>query len=165
MTHVSPHISDCHICSHFARLSPAQTIWRDDSWIASSVFDVPGWTMVATLRHAAGCWDLTDAEAAGFGLVMRALSAAIKIVTGAERVHMLAQGEFALHFHYLLIPRLPAEQPVFDGALLIERAKTIEDPVTALASARRIAGLASNQAPHKPRQQEQVPTGNPGNDE
>jgi diadenosine tetraphosphate (Ap4A) HIT family hydrolase len=127
MTKTHELVPGCHICEHFGRLGSERAIWSDDHWVADGLLDVPGWIMVATRRHAEGSWALSDEEAAGFGLLLRNLSSAVKVVTGAERVHIAAAGESAPHFHYILIPRRPGEIPVLDGKTVILRAKEMAD--------------------------------------
>jgi diadenosine tetraphosphate (Ap4A) HIT family hydrolase len=82
-----------------------KTIHRDSHWVLMAM-DVPGWIMVATVRHGDGPWDLTPGEASGLGDTVLRSSKAIKAVVPAERVYVLALGEMAQHFHCLVMPRL-----------------------------------------------------------
>jgi diadenosine tetraphosphate (Ap4A) HIT family hydrolase len=74
-------------------------------WVAIAAGDVPGWLRLQTMRHGEWLWDMTGDEAAEFGPLAAALSAALRRVTGAARVYLIALGENSLHMHALLIPR------------------------------------------------------------
>jgi diadenosine tetraphosphate (Ap4A) HIT family hydrolase len=141
MTQTHEHGPGCLICDHFARVSADATVWSDADWIASGMSDVPGWVMVATRQHSEGSWGLSDREAATAGPVLRALSRALKEAVGAERVHLMAQGEHAVHFHYLMTARGPGDTPIFDTAELARRSPALADRAQASAAAERIRTL------------------------
>jgi diadenosine tetraphosphate (Ap4A) HIT family hydrolase len=105
----------------------------DGVWAARSLLDVPGWLFLATKDHVEFTWNLTDAQAASLGVVLRSLSGALREASGAERVHVIGLGETAPHFHLALLGRRPGEEPAFTGAPLGERASTAADPERARA--------------------------------
>ena len=117
----------CHICARFGKAAAEDLAWSDDNWVAGNILGVPGWVMVATRQHTEGSWALTDAQAASMGSVLRSITAAVKQVADAERVHLIAQGETALHFHYLIIARRKGETPIFDGGELGRRGPALAD--------------------------------------
>jgi len=117
----------CHICARFGKAKDEDLAWSDDHWVAGNILGVPGWVMVATREHTEGSWALSDAQAASMGSVLRNLTSAIKQVAGAERIHFIAQGETALHFHYLVMARRKGDVPVFEGAELGRRAPALAD--------------------------------------
>lgn len=63
---------------------------------------------MAARRHVLDFADLTDAEAAGFGTLLRRLYPAVRAATGAERVHIVATMDFVPHFHVWVVPRAAA---------------------------------------------------------
>jgi len=69
-----------------------------------------GWTFLCAVRHVQGPADFTDAEADGFGRAMRAVSSAVRSITGCDRVYAIAFGQGAPHLHVHLIPRFDAEE-------------------------------------------------------
>jgi diadenosine tetraphosphate (Ap4A) HIT family hydrolase len=124
-------VHNCHICARFGAAKAEDLAWSDEHWVAGAILGVPGWVMVATREHTEGSWALSDDQVAGMGSVLRSLTSAVRQVAGAERVHMIAQGETALHFHYLIMARRPGEVPVFNGAELGRRAPALADPAKA----------------------------------
>jgi diadenosine tetraphosphate (Ap4A) HIT family hydrolase len=69
-----------------------------------------GWTFLCAARHVQGPADFTDAEADSFGRAMRAVSSAIRSITGCDRVYAIAFGQGAPHLHVHLVPRFDAEE-------------------------------------------------------
>jgi len=69
-----------------------------------------GWTFLCAVRHVQGPADFTDAEADGFGRAMRAVSSAVRSITGCDRVYAIAFGQGAPHLHVHLVPRFDAEE-------------------------------------------------------
>ena len=61
--------------------------------------------MLQTWRHVQGPAHFTDEEAKAFGPVLRHLSRALEVVSGAARVYTIALGESFPHMHAHLIPR------------------------------------------------------------
>ena len=55
-----------------------------------------GWTFLCAVRHVQGPADFTDAEADGFGRAMRSVSAALRSITGCDRVYAIAFGQGAV---------------------------------------------------------------------
>jgi len=70
---------------------------------------IAGWSILDLRRHAEG-WDALEApEAAELGPVVRAASAAIRSITGCDRVYLLGFAEAVRHVHLHLVPRHGAE--------------------------------------------------------
>jgi diadenosine tetraphosphate (Ap4A) HIT family hydrolase len=136
----------CALCERFANVGP-ELLWSDEHWVVADILGAPGWTSVATRRHVKGSWNLSDAECAGHGPLLRDLTAAIKTATGAERVHLVSQGEMEIHFHWLIMPRLPGESPAVDGKQFIARATQLKDPAKAAEVDERIRQLMTRAAP------------------
>lgn len=138
MVDVVNRTDECLVCAILDKLPADRLLLEDQSWLANGIMDMPGWIMVSTRRHCEGVWSLTDDEGQRLGSIMRDLSAATKAVTGAERIHIMSQGESSPHFHYLIIPRLKGETPVFDRELLMQRAAQHGDADKAAKDERRI---------------------------
>jgi diadenosine tetraphosphate (Ap4A) HIT family hydrolase len=68
---------------------------------------IPGFLIVATVRHAR-CWDeLSDDEAAEYGRLLRRLRRAQRAVLGVEHVYYFLNEDTGGHFHAWLLPRWP----------------------------------------------------------
>lgn len=76
-----------------------------------------GWMMLATRAHRVGPWALDDEESADLGPLVRAVSRAIREVTGAERVYLLGFNEAVPHMHLHLVPRHAATPETAGWAL------------------------------------------------
>lgn len=76
-----------------------------------------GQLFLVSKRHFLDAGEMTTAEAADYGMALRALTAALKQVVGAERVYVQITGEGIPHFHTWLVPR-PPDAPVRGLALL-----------------------------------------------
>lgn len=66
-----------------------------------------GYLFVEPRRHLAELGDLTAEEAASFGRLAAAVSAALQQVTGAEHIYAAVIGHGVDHLHLHLIPRYP----------------------------------------------------------
>ena len=105
-------------------------------------------------RHLSGPLAFSDAEAASWGLAVRAASQLVQRLTGCDRVYAIAFGEGAPHLHLHLIPRFtdePASKAwsVADLYRAVERGERAPaDPLAVaalVAEGRRL--LASNPLP------------------
>lgn len=70
---------------------------------------LPGWLLLDARRHLSGPLAFSDAEAASWGLAVRAASLLVQQLCGCERVYAIAFGEGARHLHLHLIPRFASE--------------------------------------------------------
>jgi diadenosine tetraphosphate (Ap4A) HIT family hydrolase len=66
-----------------------------------------GTLIVEARRHYLDYAEMKAEEASSYGLLLRRLYAALKQVTGAERVYSLVTLEGTPHFHAWLVPRPP----------------------------------------------------------
>jgi diadenosine tetraphosphate (Ap4A) HIT family hydrolase len=64
-----------------------------------------GTVIIQARRHLLDFGEMTSAESAEFGSIMRRLVPAVKAVTGAHRVYYLSVNEHAPHFHLWLVPK------------------------------------------------------------
>jgi diadenosine tetraphosphate (Ap4A) HIT family hydrolase len=108
-------------------------VLRTDLWSAcvADGYAAPGWLFLQTLRHVEGPMAMSTEEAGELGLDVAHLSGAIKTVTGAEKVYVLAYGERFPHFHLVLLPRLPFAPPELTGPGLFTKIDELVDEAEA----------------------------------
>lgn len=109
MEHPS-HDPKCAICRTIAGefTVPGGVIWEDELWMlrhSPPPAPLAGWLMLQTRRHVQGPAHFTDQEAKAFGPVLRHLSRALEVVSGAPRIYTIALGESYPHMHAHLVPR------------------------------------------------------------
>ena len=108
-----PAISECALCNTARGVSVGESeqfLYTDEHWLVRSFGErgVPGWVLVQSRRHVAGIWEFDDAEAADLGPALRWMQAALKEITGAERIYTASLNESSRHFHCHLVPRYAA---------------------------------------------------------
>ena len=93
---------------------PWDNIVRTAHWdiVHSYNTSLPGWLVLVARRHVAAIDELSDAEAAELGVLLRRVSAALRAVTGCAKTYVVQFAEQAEHphVHFHVIPRL-ADQP------------------------------------------------------
>lgn len=105
----------CLSCAAGARadLPPRERIWVGPRWrIAhASGTALPGWLVVLPRRHVTALDELTPAEAADLGPLLREVTAALRAVTGCEKTYvaLFAEAEGFSHVHFHVIPRHPGQ--------------------------------------------------------
>jgi diadenosine tetraphosphate (Ap4A) HIT family hydrolase len=112
----------CSACAEVAgELSaPGGIIFDDRLWFVShhtGPYTDPGELIVKTRRHCESLSELTSAEAAALGLLLRTCVAAITHVVVSERIYAVSFNERVRHVHFLLLPRtagMPAGHVVSD---------------------------------------------------
>lgn len=138
---MSDFVDDCPICARATGGASAVVDIADlGDWTVCvpEGFEVPGWVFLELRsRHTEGLWSLSDEEAAQFGLLVRTISGAIREVTGADRVYLVAFGEMFPHFHVLLIPRLP--DSAHTSTALFEARQSLRDVDAARSTALELA--------------------------
>lgn len=145
--------SPCVTCQMLARRD------RDDAPLWDSIhralhWDVahsyntslPGWLVLVARRHIEAIDELTDAEAAELGVLLRRTSAALREVTGCVKTYVCQFAEQAEHphVHFHVIPRL-ADQPddrrgprVFAYLGVPDEARVSEERMNAIAAEVRL---------------------------
>jgi diadenosine tetraphosphate (Ap4A) HIT family hydrolase len=102
---------DCLSCAFERRpdAPPRERIYLDPHWRVAHAFGTaqPGWLVVLPRRHVLALDELTPAEAAGLGPVLRAVTAALREVTGCEKTYvaLFAEAEGFSHLHFHVVPR------------------------------------------------------------
>lgn len=120
----------CPICDEVAgrRSAPGGPIYDDGLWLVShhlGAYTDPGELIVKLRRHVESLADLTAAEAAAIGPILRAAVAAVDRVVRPERVYIASFGERVRHVHFYVLPRtasLPAGHVLSD---LYKRLRTV----------------------------------------
>lgn len=137
-------LDDCFICRKHAGMEgqpPGGYVLADGHWRvchAPLTMGGAGTLIVESRRHYLDYADMTDDEAASLGALLRRLYAALKQVTGAERVYSLATMEGAAHLHMWLAPR-PPDAPTRGLAYLASDASCSEE--AALATVRALRAI------------------------
>ncbi len=104
---------ECVICARCQECRPHDGsvggyLYEDEHWYA---YHAPvhsatlGQLFLISKRHFLDFAEMTPAEAASYGLVLRSLYAALKQIVQAERVYAHVSLEGIPHFHVWLIPR------------------------------------------------------------
>ena len=111
----------CRTCELIARRDDGEApLWdeilRTPLWDVVHNYDtsLPGWLVLVVRRHLSAIDELTEAEAAELGSLLRRTSAALKEVIGCEKTYVLQLAEHPEHphVHFHVVPRMadmPAE--------------------------------------------------------
>ncbi|WP_082801558.1 HIT family protein [Herbidospora cretacea] len=92
---------------------PGGWVYWDEHWLVhhGPVESSRAGTMkILSRRHYTDFADMTEREAASFGVLLRALDTAMRACTDAERVHVVSTRDRVPHFHAWLYRR-PATRP------------------------------------------------------
>jgi diadenosine tetraphosphate (Ap4A) HIT family hydrolase len=108
--------SPCSVCEHVAGrvTAPGGPIHDDGLWLVShhtGPHTDPGELIVQVRRHCESLAELTAAEAAALGPVLRAAVSAIERVVRPERTYVATYGERVRHVHFFILPRTRALPP------------------------------------------------------
>jgi diadenosine tetraphosphate (Ap4A) HIT family hydrolase len=104
---------ECPRCATVAGRSstPGGIVHDDGLWLVvhhPGSFADPGELLVILRRHAETLGDLTDAEAAALGPVLRGGVGVIERVVKPQRVYAASYNERVRHVHFFLLPRTAA---------------------------------------------------------
>jgi diadenosine tetraphosphate (Ap4A) HIT family hydrolase len=155
MTLASIPVSGCSACAEVAGdfSAPGGVIVDDGLWYVShhtGAFTDPGELIVKTRRHCESLAELTPAEAAALGPVLRAGVRALERVVVAERIYAMSFNERIRHVHFLLLPRtasMPRGHVISDlyrrGRNLLRKVGLLRNPT---AEARAEAAARVRQA-------------------
>ena len=149
----------CLTCDLIARRDAGDaplwdSIHRTAHWdvVHSYNTSLPGWLVLVARRHVAAIDELTDEEAAELGLLLRRVSAALRVVTGCLKTYVVQFAEQAEHphVHFHVIPRMadqPAERrgPAVFGYLGVPEGERVsEERMNAIAAeVRRLLASSS----------------------
>ena len=151
-------MSDCLSCRLMqardkGAAPPWDSIYRSEFWDLVHAYNTSylGWLVLVARRHIAALDEMTFAEAADLGALLRESSLALKRHTGCQKTYVMQFAESAdhPHVHFHIVPRMPHQAPEdiayrvmrHLGVPLSERCS--EDDMNALALAiRRELALA-----------------------
>jgi diadenosine tetraphosphate (Ap4A) HIT family hydrolase len=112
---------DCLSCA-FERQTdapPRERIYLDARWRVAHAFGTaqPGWLVVLPRRHVLALDELSPDEAAGLGPLLRAVTAALREVTGCAKTYvaLFAEAEGFGHVHFHVVPRPAGLDPKLRG--------------------------------------------------
>lgn len=86
---------------------PGGYIYEDDYWMvchAPGKLGPLGTLFIESKRHFLDYAEMTDAESASLGYVMKKIFSALKLHTEAERIYQVTLMEGVPHFHSWLVP-------------------------------------------------------------
>lgn len=116
--------NDCVSCINNARLDlpPRERVCLGPHWRAAHAFgtSLPGWLVVLPRRHVIALDELTFAEAADLGPLLRGLTSALREVIGCDKTYvaLFAEAEGFEHLHFHVIPRQPELDATVRGPLI-----------------------------------------------
>jgi diadenosine tetraphosphate (Ap4A) HIT family hydrolase len=113
---------DCSSCERLARTSPPprDLVVETGGWVVAHAFNanLEGWLVMLPRRHVVALDELTVGEADALGPLLRALTSALRDVTGCEKTYalLLAESEGFHHLHVHVVPRHRDLDPALRGA-------------------------------------------------
>lgn len=100
---------NCAVCEqHAAARVAGQVLWTDGRFLVihhPEPSPLAGWLRLDSVDHVGGLADLSDEDAARFGVLHARIAACMKRALGVDRVYSIAFGESARHLHMHLVPR------------------------------------------------------------
>lgn len=114
-------VTSCHPCRNEARdmLLPRENVLLTPHWRAAHAFNstLPGWLVLVPRVHVTAFADLSPAAADELGGLIRALSVALRDVTGCVKTYVMqfAEAEGFGHLHVHLVPRAADLPDEFKG--------------------------------------------------
>lgn len=112
-------MNNCYTCELSARRRAGDSplwdnIYQTELWDVAHSYNttLAGWMVLILHRHIEALDELTTAEAAELGGLIRRVSIALKAVTGCAKTYVVQFAEAAEHphVHFHIIPRM-ADQP------------------------------------------------------
>lgn len=132
-------VTDCLTCELTERRDKGKAplwdnIFRTRYWdvVHHSDTSLPGWLVLVARRHIAAIDEMSEAEAAELGVLLRDVSLALRQVTGCRKTYVLQFAEHPNHphVHVPVVPRLDDQPEERRGPKIMEYAKpTAEDRV------------------------------------
>ncbi len=106
-------VAECVLCQGRAADEQLlrEEVWSDTLWrlTVSIGSETPGFSYLEPRRHIADITRLDGAEAASFGPTLARVTAALREVTGVERVYIYVFGDGVAHLHLHLAPHRPGD--------------------------------------------------------
>lgn len=94
---------------------PWDSIYRSDYWDLAHAYNTSylGWMVLIARRHIEALDEMTSAEAADLGSLLRDVSLALKHTTGCQKTYIMqfAESSEHPHAHFHIVPRMPDQAP------------------------------------------------------
>ena len=112
-------MSNCYTCELTAKRDAGtaplwDAIYRTPYWDVVHAYNssLPGWIVLVTRRHLTAIAEMTAAEAAELGPLLRNVSIALQEITGCVKTYVIQFAEHVdhPHVHFHVVPRM-ADQP------------------------------------------------------
>ena len=107
----SPTVPGCLSCAHLhdPDAPPCDRIVVSEGWTVAHAIgaNLEGWLVVVPNRHVVAIDELTAQEASALGMLLAAVTAALRDVVGCERTYVVSMGEMPgfAHLHFHVVPR------------------------------------------------------------
>lgn len=106
-------VANCILCQGSAADNQLMRVevWHDSLWRLSMAIgsETPGFSYLEPKRHITDITRLDGPEAASFGPTLARVTAALRDVTGVERVYIYVFGDGVAHLHLHLAPHRPGD--------------------------------------------------------
>lgn len=113
-------MSDCLSCQLLGKRDrgeapPWDSIYRSGYWDLAHAYNTSylGWLVLIARRHIEALDEMTFAEAADLGALLREVSQALKVYIGCQKTYVMQFAESAdhPHVHFHIVPRMPDQAP------------------------------------------------------
>jgi diadenosine tetraphosphate (Ap4A) HIT family hydrolase len=127
---------DCHTCALTAQRDKGEAplwdnIFRTRYWdvVHSYNTSLPGWLVLVARRHIAAIDEMSEAEAAELGSLLRQVSLSLKQVTGCLKTYVMQFAEHPRHphVHFHVVPRLKDQPDSHRGPKIMNYLEVAED--------------------------------------
>ena len=126
---------NCAVCEqHAAARASGHVLWTDGRFLVihhPEPSPLVGWLRLDAVDHVGGVADLSDDDAARFGVLHARIAACMKQALGVDRVYSIAFGESARHLHMHLVPRFAHRDDLAAWGLADGYRACLRDPSTA----------------------------------
>src|SRR5690606_2156497 len=112
-----PRHAHCKVCTVLETAPPEHPGPDGEHWGGVAMREAAGVPPVFARDHDPGVGSISDAAAAGFGPLITTLSAGLS-ASGFEKTSVISLGDNAVHTHFMLVGRKPADAPIFDNTPL-----------------------------------------------
>lgn len=149
-------MTDCLSCRRISERDRGEapvwdSVYRSQFWDLAHAYNTSylGWLVLIARRHIEALDELTAAEAAELGSLLREVSLALKRRTGCQKTYIMqfAESRDHPHVHFHIVPRMPDQAPAdiacramrHLGAPMRERCDEREMNAMALAIRRQLS--------------------------
>jgi len=126
---------DCFTCELTTRRDKGEAplwdnIFRTQHWdvVHSYNTGLPGWLVLVVRRHIVSIDEMSEAEAAELGSLIRQVSLSLKQVTGCLKTYVLQFAEHPQHphVHFHIVPRMKDQPDTHRGPQIMNYLKVTE---------------------------------------